>query len=741
MDQAFYDANRDRCCTTTYAVPYDQFCSGGRPAIGIQDIACYIGTPYSTNPSTTQSCACTRGTQYKSITDACGSISPSFDSPCLTNPNPNPPAAPVSFAACGNDFSVCSPMPAANMADFPNQPASNECRDAAARNGQFTRVCRDIDTLQTLVPATASVLCQGPGVFLGLNPGVGCTLLASRQQEVNDTTPCGSGRICRDGACRQVDASQCSFLRDFLGIRAAFEYPSDAAPSFAANQAVPFAAVASDRIASYQWDFGDGSPSASGRETRHTYASPGTYTITLTVFDRYECTTIARKAVTITVAAGPSPTPPTPPPQGGAVRILQPEEGLIYNAIDVPLHVAVEPQMECAYQLNQDSFARIVENPGRITAREGANRITIRCGEQQVQRQFQVVLQHQDVRPRGIVDDLRQEAEEVIPTPEDIDQLIASVSSQGNVVVTKIGEAEGGMTKLTLRVRNEKLLPISDVKLRVTFPKDILPDVRGLQGSGFTIIKADPVIEYNLGNLTPAMQREAVVRLNAPLDKAALDRITTDVRHATDPDAVEAIKRRQALMGQFSDIKRTVDKFTKDGVTFSTVTTSIKPKKGLKNVSYYQEIPKCLAQHIDELEFKNKDLLKVVNPDPLIMWRFDDIQSDVDLSFNVRGVIDEDCIRQIKDLALAEALGLDLKEDKTPKLLLTLLVLPIIAIIFLYFSRFKGRLQKEEIAIERSPEQLAREAKETAAREENKTKDELNRQIRKAEQEMKRHLR
>ena len=38
-------------------------------------------------------------------------------------------------------------------------------------------------------------------------------------------------------------------------------------------------------IASYSWDFGDGSAAATGATVMHTYATDGQYTVTLTVTD------------------------------------------------------------------------------------------------------------------------------------------------------------------------------------------------------------------------------------------------------------------------------------------------------------------------------------------------------------------------------------------------------------------------------------------------------------------------
>jgi PKD repeat protein len=63
-------------------------------------------------------------------------------------------------------------------------------------------------------------------------------------------------------------------------------------------------------IASYTWNFGDGS-TGSGSTTGHVYTTPGTYTATLTVRDTQNNTDTAD--VTVHVYSGQT----NPPPQGG----------------------------------------------------------------------------------------------------------------------------------------------------------------------------------------------------------------------------------------------------------------------------------------------------------------------------------------------------------------------------------------------------------------------------------------
>ena len=72
--------------------------------------------------------------------------------------------------------------------------------------------------------------------------------------------------------------------------------------------AIVFSAAASDPdadVLSFAWDFGDGSAQAAGQNPSHLYASPGTYTASVTARDTSGASAFARASVSIVIVNSP----------------------------------------------------------------------------------------------------------------------------------------------------------------------------------------------------------------------------------------------------------------------------------------------------------------------------------------------------------------------------------------------------------------------------------------------------
>jgi len=103
------------------------------------------------------------------------------------------------------------------------------------------------------------------------------------------------------------------------------------APSSCLNEVLAFtdnSVITSGTISSWSWDFGDGSPADPSQHTSHVYASPGSYTVTLTVAASSGCVSVTTQPVTVnplpqaafasTTACANQPTAFTDNSTGGA---------------------------------------------------------------------------------------------------------------------------------------------------------------------------------------------------------------------------------------------------------------------------------------------------------------------------------------------------------------------------------------------------------------------------------------
>ena len=111
---------------------------------------------------------------------------------------------------------------------------------------------------------------------------------------------------------------------------------------------------------------------------------------------------------------------------------------------------------------------------------------------------------------------------------------------------------------------------------------------------------------------------------------------------------------------------------------YETGSTLLKNKistnNSIKDMEYTLFIPKCLANHIDEIEFENKEYT-IIEDDPIIAWHFADSGKDINIDYKIKGRISEQCLAQVKGLPIANLIDLTEKTNIFKKFVLPLILI------------------------------------------------------------------
>ncbi len=460
----------------------------------------------------------------------------------------------------------------------------------------------------------------------------------------------------------------------------------------------------------YRWVFGDGG-SGGGKEGNHAYTKKGSYTLKVTVENTYDCEDTDEVTVKIVPCEGnsdcmgsqecidgicayvvedPLEVNETEPPEPLEVEFDSPINK-IYTTTTVELSYTANRETQCGYSLNNGDITPFNGTSTTITAIEGTNQIILECEDVMLSRSFKIDLNY------NAGDTETYETEEKI-TGQEVESIIGQIITEGNITVTKLGEIDGTTTKLTFNVKNDQLVPLKDIILNVNFPKSVISSASQITTTApHVVIEEDPIIAFDIGELLPGEDISVVVRVERVVTQDDIEIITTTLATTVDEEVLAEMRAAIAATAGASEVHISAEEFQKDGETYTKITTTLVPKQKLTDVDLYQEIPKCLAKHIDELNIPNRERLKIINPDPLIVWHFDEIEEEVDLTFDVKGILDPDCIEQIKGMAIAKELGWFEEEPAANKsLFLPLMIIPVIALIIIFFAKFKPKHKKTD---------------------------------------------
>jgi hypothetical protein len=123
------------------------------------------------------------------------------------------------------------------------------------------------------------------------------------------------------------------------------------------------------------------------------------------------------------------------------------------------------------------------------------------------------------------------------------------------------------------------------------------------------------------------------VKKLAPLEKEIVADIFRKMieKGLRDEVDLEEEYRRVEEINNFVEVSK--ERVIRDGRTYFNIV--IKPLRGKKltNLTVFEFIPKEVAESVDEINFNIQPI--IIEPDPLIMWHFEEVSERIDLSYDV----------------------------------------------------------------------------------------------------------
>jgi hypothetical protein len=250
----------------------------------------------------------------------------------------------------------------------------------------------------------------------------------------------------------------------------------------------------------------------------------------------------------------------------------------------------------------------------------------------------------------------------------------------------------GKQTQITEKIKALDIYGIKNVKLNVEIPKDIEDRASDIiKIDPFKIIKEDPIIQFELGNIESLKETKVQYLIDKRLTKRELDRIITTLElKESEDDIEELIEETNKYVDLTQEITVNRDK---NQTEFKITIDYNESEAVIGDVYIYTEIPKCLIEIIKEELIESEYEFEIINEDPLIAWHFDSILDVETINYNIKAVADEDCANQAKSLAVAKKIVQVQFSPNKKNIFLMLSILPLILIIMGLFATFSKEIE------------------------------------------------
>lgn len=387
------------------------------------------------------------------------------------------------------------------------------------------------------------------------------------------------------------------------------------------------------------------------------------------------------------------------------ITINEPED-TEYDNERVPLDFTTNYDVECYYELNSGNKEKVHSHSFILDAREGKNKVTVICEDAEESVSFRVKEEETDDdvfddvfkgNDTSVLDMFRDE--EIILEEEDVEEIILEVFTLEKFEIRKQVRYVQNKSNISITITNPKPITEQDVRIRQSIPKRIAQTADKISSDlPYDILRHDPVIEFTIDRMEPGDQAEIYYLIDRIINETELKGIKEYI-HAKNitQEQIDEAKDKQK---ETEDAVTVTQKVKKDkGKT--QIETKLSPKNKLEGVNVYLKIPKCAAEHVNQIKFKNKNF-KVIADDPLIMWQFEKADEEILLSYELEKELDDDCLKELKAMIIAQDVGDEIVTDvPITTIAWPFLLIPLLAGILIYFHKFEVEIPKKEMPKEK----------------------------------------
>lgn len=135
----------------------------------------------------------------------------------------------------------------------------------------------------------------------------------------------------------------------------------------------------------------------------------------------------------------------------------------------------------------------------------------------------------------------------------------------------------------------------------------------------------------------------------------------------------------------------------------SVVSIKLRPKRVMRNVTIIEEIPKSMAESAKDIEFENDNYI-IIDDDPLIMWHFSELSEEAEISYKIRGYVNESELpatvpvaEEITNESINRISGSAIGGQRGAiELAVPLIALPFICFVIILFRRFLRKIERSK---------------------------------------------